>query len=334
MIASLMTPPPAPRPPDTGGAPHTPVLLDRVVELFADAPDGVYVDGTLGAAGHAAAILAARTERHGSATLVGLDRDPAALELAERRLAQVQAPVTVHLVRTRFDALDDALGGLGIGAVAGIFLDLGISSMHVDQPERGFSYRQDGPLDMRMDPDLPTSAADLVNDLDPRELAGILRRYGDEKFADRIARAVAAARPLTRTTELAEVVRDAIPMAARRTGGHPATRTFQALRIAVNRELEALEQVLPVALDRLAVGGVFAVLSYHSLEDRAVKRAFAEAATGCVCPPNFPVCACGRTPRVEHLIRRPARPDADEAATNPRATAARLRAVRRLESSS
>ncbi|HSK22347.1 MAG TPA: 16S rRNA (cytosine(1402)-N(4))-methyltransferase RsmH [Egicoccus sp.] len=327
-----MTPPPAPQPPAEGAAPHTPVMLDRVVELFAGAPPGVYVDGTLGAAGHAVAVLRARADRYGTATLVGLDRDPDALDLAREHLAALGPEVTTHLVRTRFDAMGEVLDDLGIGEVAAIFLDLGISSMHVDRAERGFSYRQDGPLDMRMDPDLPISAADLVNDLDARDLARILRRYGDEKFADRIARAVVAARPFTRTTELAEVVRDAIPAAARRTGGHPATRTFQALRIAVNAEIEALEHLLPDALDRLAVGGVFAVLSYHSLEDRAVKRAFAEAATGCICPPNFPVCACGRSPLVEHVIRRPERPDADEAAANPRATAARLRAVRRLES--
>ncbi|MFA9445450.1 16S rRNA (cytosine(1402)-N(4))-methyltransferase RsmH [Egicoccus sp. AB-alg6-2] len=327
-----MTQPPERVAPGNGGAAHVPVMLGRVVDLLGDAPDGVYVDGTLGAAGHAAAVLAARASRYGSATLVGLDRDPHALELAQARLGGIDAPVSTHLVRTRFDAMGAVLDDLGLDRVAAIFLDLGISSMHVDQAERGFSYRQDGPLDMRMDPDLPTSAADLVNDLDARELSRILRRYGDEKFADRIARAVVAARPFSRTTELAEVVRDAIPAAARRTGGHPATRTFQALRIAVNAEIEALESVLPVAVERLAVGGIFAVLSYHSLEDRAVKRAFAEAATGCVCPPNFPVCACGRSPKVEHVIRRPERPGTDEAAANPRATAARLRAVRRLES--
>jgi 16S rRNA (cytosine1402-N4)-methyltransferase len=214
-----------------------------------------------------------------------------------------------------------------------VFLDLGISSMHVDRAERGFSYRQPGPLDMRMDPSSTTTAADLVNDLEVRELARILRRYGDERFADRIARAIVAARPLTSTTELAEVVRDAIPQAARRTGGHPATRTFQALRIAVNAELEALEAILPTAIERLAPGGVFAVLSYHSLEDRLVKRAFADAATGCICPPGLPVCACGHTPAVEHVVRRPERPDEDELATNPRASAARLRAVRRLPES-
>jgi 16S rRNA (cytosine1402-N4)-methyltransferase len=317
----------------TATPPHVPVLLDRVVELFGAAPDGPVVDGTLGAAGHAAAIVEARLARYDHAHLIGLDRDPDALTMAQATLDDRVPAARVDLVHTRFDALPDVLDDLGVDRVAGIFLDLGISSMHVDRAERGFSYRQAGPLDMRMDPDLPVSAADLVNDLDARELARILRRFGDERFADRIARAIVAARPLSTTTELADVVRDAIPHAARRTGGHPATRAFQALRIAVNAELDALEAVLPVAIDRLVDGGVFAVLSYHSLEDRLVKRAFADAATGCICPPDLPVCACGHTPDVEHVIRRPERPDELEIATNPRASAARLRAVRRLPES-
>jgi 16S rRNA (cytosine1402-N4)-methyltransferase len=313
--------------------PHVPVLLDRVVDLFGDAPDGTVVDGTLGAAGHAAAIAEARIARYGHAHLVGLDRDPDALELAGAVLEGRVPSASVDLVRTRFDALGEVLDELGIERVAGVLLDLGISSMHVDRAERGFSYRQAGPLDMRMDPSLATSAADLVNGLDARELARILRRYGDERFADRIARAIVAARPLRTTTELAEVVRDAIPHAARRTGGHPATRTFQALRIAVNDELGALEAVVPQAIERLAVGGLLVVLSYHSLEDRLVKRALAAAATGCICPPGLPVCACGHRPLVEHVVRRPERPGELEIATNPRASAARLRAVRRLPES-
>jgi 16S rRNA (cytosine1402-N4)-methyltransferase len=317
----------------TATPPHVPVLLDRVVELLGAAPAGPVVDATLGAGGHAAAVLAARLARHGEARLVGLDRDPDALDLARETLTRQVPEARVELVRTRFDALPEVLDDLGIARVAGILLDLGISSMHVDRAERGFSYRRPGPLDMRMDPATATSAADLVNDLDARELARILRRYGDERFADRIARAIVGARPLTTTTELAEVVRDAIPHAARRTGGHPATRTFQALRIAVNAELDALDAVLPAAIDRLDVGGVLVVLSYHSLEDRLVKRALAAAATGCICPPNLPVCACGHTPSVEHVVRRPERPDAAELAANPRASAARLRAVRRLPES-
>jgi 16S rRNA (cytosine1402-N4)-methyltransferase len=311
--------------------PHVPVLRDRIVGLFADAPAGPIVDATVGAAGHASAIVAARLDRDGTARLIGLDRDPDALALADEVLAGWTADprVTVDLVRARFDDLPAVLDDLGVERVAGVLVDLGISSMHVDRPDRGFSYRQDGPLDMRMDPDLPRTAGDLVNDLPVEDLAGLLRRYADERFAGRIARAIVAARPLHTTTQLAQVVRDAIPQAGRRTGGHPATRTFQALRIAVNAELEALERFLPAAIDRLLPDGVFAALAYHSLEDRLVKRAFADAATGCICPPDLPVCACGRSPLVTHLVRRPERPGEDEIATNPRATAARLRAVRR-----
>ena len=308
---------------------HVPVLLDRVVALLADAPDGPVVDATLGAGGHALAVTEARLARHGMAHLIGLDRDPEAIALAERTLEPVADAARIDLVRARFDTLPGVLDDLGIAEVAGILFDLGISSMHVDRPERGFSYRQPGPLDMRMDPEQPTTAADLVNDLDAAALARVIRTYGEERFADRIARAIVAARPLTTTTALAEVVRDAIPAAARRRGGHPATRTFQALRIAVNAELDALEAVLPAAIERLADGGVAVVLSYHSLEDRLVKRAFAAAAQGCICPPDLPVCACGRVPTVDHLVRRPERPSAAEIAANPRASAARLRAVRR-----
>ncbi|MFP5309322.1 MAG: 16S rRNA (cytosine(1402)-N(4))-methyltransferase RsmH [Actinomycetes bacterium] len=314
-------------------APHVPVLLDRVVELLGAAPDGPYVDGTLGAAGHAHAVLTDRVGRFGHAMLVGLDRDPHAHELAAHRLATLPSEVTTHLAQVRFDALGDVLDALGVPTVAAMLLDLGISSMHVDEADRGFSYRQDGPLDMRMGPDAATTAADLVNHAEPAELRRVISVYGEERFADRIARAIVdrrRERPFERTTDLAEVVRGAIPAAARRTGGHPATRTFQGLRIAVNGELEALERLLPEAIDRLAVGGVLVVLSYHSLEDRIVKRAFTDAARGCICPPDLPVCACGRVPDVELLVRRPERPSDEELATNPRASAARLRAVRRL----
>ena len=319
----------------TAAAPHQPVLLDRVVELLSAAPDGLLVDGTVGAAGHARALLDARIARYGHARLLGIDRDPSALELATETLADhLDDPaVEVVLRRARFDAMPALLDELGEPPVAGVFLDLGISSMHVDEARRGFSYRNEGPLDMRMDPDLPRSAGDLVNDLPEGELAQLLQRYADERFARRIARAIVAARPLATTTQLAEVVRDAVPAAARRHGGHPATRTFQALRIAVNDELGALDAVLPVIIDRLAPGGVAVVLSYHSLEDRRVKRAFADAARGCICPPDLPVCGCGRTPAAEPIVRRPERPSDAEIATNPRASAARLRALRRLPTS-
>jgi 16S rRNA (cytosine1402-N4)-methyltransferase len=311
--------------------PHVPVLGDRIAALFRDAPDGVVVDGTVGAGGHAAAIARARLDRYGSARIVGIDRDPHALALADETLRGLGPEVEVSLVRARFDELAPRLDALGVGQVAGILLDLGLSSMQLDDASRGFAYRTDAPLDMRMDPDLPTTAADLVNGLEPDALARILRELGEERFADRIARRIVDARPIDSTVALAEVVRDAIPAATRRTGGHPATRTFQALRIAVNGELEALERVLPAAIDRLVPGGVLAVLSYHSLEDRRVKQAMASATSGCVCPPDLPVCACGRTPIAEHLIRRPTRPAGDEVAANPRARSARLRAIRRLE---
>ena len=315
----------------TGAAPHTPVLLDRVAELLADAPDGVVVDGTVGAGGHARAVIEARLERYGRAELLGLDRDPAALSLAAEYLADLAGDerVTLELTRVRFDALPEVLDARGTPLASGVLLDLGISSMHVDRADRGFSYRAEGPLDMRMDPDLPTTADDLVHGLEAAELAALLRRYADEPHAARIARAIVAARPITSTVHLADVVREAVPAAARRRGGHPATRTFQALRIAVNAELDALEAVLPSVIERLLPGGVAVVIAYHSLEDRPVKRAFATAATACLCPPGLPVCACGHTPEVEHLVRRPERPSPEEIAANPRASSARLRAVRR-----
>lgn len=304
-------------------------MVDRVAALLADAPAGTVVDCTVGGGGHAAAVLAARASRgRTTSRLLAIDRDPDALVEAEVRLADAPAPV--ELVHARFDALGRVLDERGIGRVAGVLFDLGLSSLHVDRPERGFSYRHEGPLDMRMDPTRGPTAADLVNTLDRRALAHLIRRYGEERFADRVAAAIVRRRPLRTTTELAEVVRAAIPAATRRHGPHPATRTFQALRIAVNDELTALEAALPDALDRLLPGGIVVVLAYHSLEDRLVKRAFADAAADCVCPPGLPVCACGRSPTVELLTRRPERPDPPEVAANPRARSARLRAARRL----
>jgi len=311
--------------------PHVPVLVDTVTELL-ERPDGVVVDVTLGAGGHAAAVVARRLQLWGRADLLGIDRDESALALARERLQQeMDDPrVRIRLVHARADELARVLDDEGIGSVAGVLMDLGVSSMHLDRAERGFSYRQDGPLDMRMDPSRGSTAGDLVNGLEAKALADVIRRYGEERFAHRIADAIVAARPITGTVRLAEIVRDAIPAATRRTGGHPATRTFQALRIAVNEELRSLESTLPVAIDRLAEDGVLVVMSYHSLEDRIVKRALAEAATGCVCPPRIAVCACGRTPRVAHVIRRPLGPDEDELRANPRSGSVRLRAVRRL----
>lgn len=307
---------------------HVPVMVDRVAALLVDAPDGVVVDCTVGGGGHAAAVLRARHERGRETHLIGIDRDPAALELAAAALEG--APGSHDLVHARFDELDEVLDHIGVERVAAALLDLGISSMHVDDPERGFSYRHEGPLDMRMDPTGDRTAADLVNGADERELARIIGRYGEERFARRIARAVVTARPMATTTELAAVVRDAIPAAARRSGPHPATRTFQALRIAVNDELAALERALPTALDRVVIDGVCVVLAYHSLEDRLVKDAFREATTGCICPPDLPVCGCGRRAAFERVGRSSQRPGEEEVAENPRARSARLRAVRRV----
>jgi 16S rRNA (cytosine1402-N4)-methyltransferase len=314
----------------TPAAPHLPVLLEVVTDLL-ERPDGVVVDLTLGAGGHAAAIVARRLQIWGHADLLGIDRDESALEIARIHLADALAhpDVTIRLAHARSDELDSVLDERGIDRVAGILMDLGVSSMHLDRPERGFSYRQDGPLDMRMDPSTGPSASDLVNGLEVDELARIIRRFGEDRFARRIAAAIVAARPIDGTARLAGIVRDAIPAATRRTGGHPATRTFQALRIAVNDELGSLERTLPRAIDRLTDGGVLVVMSYHSLEDRLVKQAFAEAATGCICPPGLAVCGCGRTPRVAHVVRRPIVADEAELARNPRSTSVRLRAIRR-----
>ncbi len=309
--------------------PHVPVMRDRVVELLSDAPEGVIVDCTLGAGGHARGILEALAQGGGRPVLVGIDRDPEALELADGRLQDDRWDV--HLTHARFDEIDAVLDELGIDRVAGVLYDLGISSLHVDEAERGFSYRQDGPLDMRMDPTRGRTAADLVNDLDQGELTDIIRRFGEERFAGRIAAAIVRARPLRRTVELAEVIRDAIPAATRRTGPHPATRTFQALRIAVNDELEAFRSSLPAALDRLVPGGICVTLAYHSLEDRIAKRTFRAAARDCICPPDLPVCGCDARAEVRVLTRRPERADETEIANNPRARSVRLRAVRKLD---
>lgn len=314
--------------PDQPDPEHTPVMLDRVTDLLAGAPDGVIVDCTVGAGGHAQGIAAARGA-HADNAVLGLDRDPQAVAHARIRLAD--SPGDVELVHGAFDELDALLDRRGIARIAGVLYDLGMSSLQLDRPRRGFSYRHDGPLDMRMDPQGGTDAADLVNDSDEDHLAAILTEYGDERFAARIAAEIVAARPLRRTGELAAVVREAIPAAARRSGGHPATRTFQALRIAVNDELGQLRRSLPRALERLMPGGIAVVLAYHSLEDRIVHGVFGEAATDCVCPPDLPVCGCGRTALIELLTSRPERPSEDEIRDNPRARSVHLRAARRRD---
>lgn len=304
---------------------HQPVMTDEVVALLAPVPPGVVVDATVGGGGHAAAILAT----HPHLRVLGLDRDPDAVEAARVTLAPFGARAQVR--QARFDAVDDALSGAGLAPpVSGVLFDLGVSSPQFDRAERGFSYRHDAPLDMRMDPAQPTTAADLVNAATEAELTSLFAEHGEGRFARRIARAVIAHRPLSTTAELAEVVRGAIPAAARRTGGHPARRVFQALRVAVNDELDVLAAALPLSVDLLGPGGRCVAISYHSGEDRLVKAAFAEAASGgCVCPPGLP-CACGAESLGRLVFRGARRPAPAEVAHNRRAESARLRAFERL----
>lgn len=313
---------------------HEPVLVDVVTRLLAVA-DGpaVIVDATVGMGGHALALLAASGD---DVALVGFDRDPDALALAGRRLAAFRDRVS--LIHAGYDELATRVAPLvdTLGPVRAVLYDLGVSSLQLDRPERGFSFRHDAPLDMRMDPAATRTADDLVNSLPVGELRDILRTYGEERHAGRIARAIVDARPLRTTAELAAVVSTAVP-GARRHHRHPATQTFQALRIAVNDELTRFRASLPQALELAAPttssgrGGRVAVLSYHSLEDRIAKRTFADAIAGCVCPPDLPVCGCGRRPWATALVRGVVRPDDDEIARNPRARSAVLRAVEMTE---
>jgi len=300
---------------------HRPVMVDEVVALFGAVPAGLIVDATLGGAGHAAAILDSRPDLR----LLGIDRDADALVVARNRLERFGDRASFH--HGRFDELADAVHSLGEEGVTGVLFDLGVSSPQLDRADRGFSYRHDAPLDMRMDRRQDRSAHDVVNDYSASELADILQRYGDEKFSRRVANAIVEHRPIETTTELAEIVRDAIPQGARRTGGHPAKRTFQALRIEVNEELEALTGALDQAIDLLLPGGRCVVLSYHSGEDRIVKDRFRRAETGgCVCPPQFD-CVCGAEPLVKFLRRGAQKASAEEIESNPRASSVRRRAV-------
>ena len=304
---------------------HVPVMVAEVVDALRTVPPGPIIDATLGAGGHAAALLDALPEH----TLIGLDRDDEALTLAEDALARYEDRVVLR--RANFDELSDVVAPLALDGVSGVLFDLGVSSMQLDDPERGFSYRGDGPLDMRADRRQSTTAADVVNGYDEVSLARVLARHGEERFARRIARAVVAARPLATTGQLADVVREAIPAPARRRGGHPAKRAFQAIRIEVNGELTTLGVTLDRAIDLLVPGGRCLVLAYHSGEDRIVKERFREAETGgCICPPQLP-CVCGAEPRVRLVWRGAHRPAPAELAANPRSESARLRAAEKLE---
>ena len=306
---------------------HQPVLVDLVVELFAPAPPGVVVDATVGGGGHAEALL----DAHPHLSVLGLDQDPDAIDAATARLARFGDRATVR--RTRFDDIARVVADVvpDLGGASGALFDLGVSSPQFDRPERGFSYRGAGPLDMRMDPSRPVSAADLVNGVAETELVRLLRAYGDERHAVRIARAIVAHRPVTTTDELAEIVRDAVPAPARRRGGHPARRTFQAIRIAVNDELAILPGTLDDAIDVLVPGGRCIAIAYHSGEDRIVKDRFRHAATGGWTGPSHLPTPPDVRPTVELLRRGAWRPTAAEIAENPRAEAARLRAVEKLD---
>ncbi|WP_448623860.1 16S rRNA (cytosine(1402)-N(4))-methyltransferase RsmH [Geodermatophilus sp. URMC 64] len=317
--------------PPQGQPVHVPVLLDRVAELLgpACAADGaVLVDATLGLAGHSLALLGA----HPGLRLVGLDRDPEARAEATRRIEAAGFAERATVVPAVFDELPDVLDSLGLPEVRAVLFDLGVSSLQLDRNERGFSYAADAPLDMRMDPTAPRTAADVVNTYSAKELARVLRVYGEERFASRIAAAIERERaraPFTSTGRLAELVRDAIPAATRRTGGHPAKRTFQALRIEVNDELGALTRALPAAIEALAVGGRIAVITFHSLEDRIVKQTLAAGATDST-PPELPVPLPEHQPVLRLLTRGGEAPSASETAANPRAASARVRAAERI----
>jgi 16S rRNA (cytosine1402-N4)-methyltransferase len=303
---------------------HVPVLLDRVVQIFAPVPPGWIVDATLGGAGHSTALLDARPD----VRIIGIDQDDRALAVASARLDRFGDRAVVR--HGRFDRLGDVardvLAGDTREGVSGVLFDLGVSSPQLDEGERGFSYRHDGPLDMRMDRTRSRTAADVVNGTPADELARILRAYGDERYATRFARANVAARPLHPTGELARVVADAVPAPARR-AGHPARRTFQAIRIAVNEELDLLADAIDQAVDLLEPGGRVVALAYHSGEDRIVKDRFRQAVTGgCECPPALP-CACGAVHRARFVKRGAEKASAEEVATNPRAESVRLRVI-------
>lgn len=307
---------------------HIPVMLEECIAYLNLRPDGTYVDGTLGGAGHSSAI-AAKLGRGGR--LIGIDQDAEAVRAAGERLAPFGTQVTI--VQDNFKNIDTILDNLDIDKIDGALLDLGVSSHQLDEAERGFSYMADAPLDMRMDQNAEKSAYEVVNDYSEQQLADIIFRYGEEKWAKRIAQFIAERRkekPLETTMELVAVIRAAIPKGARLEGGNPAKRTFQAIRIEVNGELAILRGALDAFADRLRAGGRLAVITFHSLEDRIVKDTFRDLAQGCICPKEFPVCVCGRKPRAKILTKKPVTASAEELRHNSRAKSAKLRVIEML----
>ena len=301
---------------------HVPIMFEDVIEGLKIRPDGIYCDGTLGGGGHSSGIA----EKLGAdGRLIGIDQDNEAIAAATKRLS---AYPQVTIVKDNYRNMKAVLETLGIRQVEGILLDLGVSSWQLDSAERGFSYRNDAPLDMRMDQSGSLTAKDIVNGYEEKELIRILRTYGEEPFAGRIASAIVRARdnsPIETTTELSEIVKAAIPAAKRREGGHPAKRTFQAIRIEVNGELMVLSEALGDLIGLLSPGGRLLIITFHSLEDRIVKQAFKEAENPCICPPNFPVCTCGKKPLGRMVTRKPIEPSEEEKEKNPRAKSAKLR---------
>jgi 16S rRNA (cytosine1402-N4)-methyltransferase len=308
---------------------HVPVLYEETLAGLNIVSNGSYVDGTVGAGGHAAGILRASAPQ---GRLLGLDRDPCALEISRQTLAAFGDRVT--LVHGSFAELKERVDAQGFGQVDGVLFDLGVSSMQLSNPDRGFSFQQEGPLDMRFDTDARRTAADIVNTLPERDLADLIYRYGEEPAARAISRAIVAARPLYTTAQLAQVVLQAVRRRGRRAAGrrHPATRTFQAIRIVVNNELEILERGLEAGLAVLKPGGRLAVISFHSLEDRVAKSLFAREARDCVCPPEAMTCTCGHRASVVRETKKPIRPSVNEITENPRSRSAKLRIVTRLQS--
>lgn len=304
---------------------HIPVLFEPTIELLDIKPDGIYFDGTAGGGGHSSAIL----ERIENGLLISCDRDPQAIAEVTRRLGQGEHNVIVH---DEFGNIAGILDRLGIDRVDGVLLDIGVSSHQLDCSERGFSYHSDAPLDMRMASEGRT-AADIVAELSWQELAAIFSRYGEEKHSVRIAKAICREReskPIETTLQLADIIREAVPAAARR-DGHPARRVFQALRICVNDELGQLERGLEAAFERLKPEGCLAVITFHSLEDRMVKQTMAGWCSGCDCPPDFPVCVCGKKPQAQLVTRKPVEATAEELEANPRSRSAKLRVCRKLQ---
>ena len=307
---------------------HKPVLLHECIDALAIRPDGVYVDGTLGRAGHSREIA----KRLTTGRLICIDRDMAAIDAAKERLAPYLDRVT--LVHSNFSELESVLRQAGVTGADGMLFDLGVSSPQLDDGSRGFSYMQDAPLDMRMDRSAPLSAYEVVNTWSYEELRRILYDYGEERYAPAIAKAIVRTRetaPVDTTLELVEIIKGAMPPAALREKQHPAKRSFQAIRIAVNGELDALEPMLRSAVDGLNPGGRLAVITFHSLEDRIVKRTLQEMAKGCTCPPEFPVCVCGKKPKIKILTRRPVVSGAAELEENPRARSAKLRVAEKCD---